>query len=352
MGGAEACEPRFAPTGEWLVRTCQATSPTPAQPQRRPRRQQQQPVPPVDAAAAVHRRMCRPVLRQAADADLGQRLRSGLPWPVAWRPARPRAASLLQVVPRRAARVRAEQPRPGAGAGGRLVRQRLRGPRRGGVAHDGVLHAVHTRMHMAAVLQPRRQRGIRAGAALIDHHVARHLAGDARPAVARHHVQRQVDAGRDAAAAGAVAVDDHAPGIGHSAELFQVGARAPVRRGPVALQQARRPLQHRARADAGDPFGAGAHTCNRVQQRVVLHGLENGQAAARHQQYVGRLGHVTEVMRGAHGQARIRHHLAFGGRHEFEFHLRHHRPYGHGAHHVLQGESGEHETHYLHRCTY
>ncbi|KAG1183825.1 hypothetical protein G6F35_015247 [Rhizopus arrhizus] len=142
-----------------------------------------------------------------------------------------------RVVHRRAARVLAEQPRQVAGAGVRLVRQRLRGPRRGGVAHDGVLHAVHTRMHMAAVLQPRRQRGIRAGAALIDHHVARHLAGDARPAVARHHVQRQVDAGRDAGAADQVAVLDEDPVVVHAGGRVDVRQlrQAGVVGGAVAL---------------------------------------------------------------------------------------------------------------------
>ena len=48
----------------------------------------------------------------------------------------------------------------------------------------------------------------RAGAALVDQHFTGDLAGDARAAVARHHVQREIDARRDARAADQRAVLD------------------------------------------------------------------------------------------------------------------------------------------------
>ena len=78
MGGSE---PRFAPTTDRHdTITNHNCVPVPAAAA----------VPPVDAAAAIHRRVCRPVIRKATDTDLGQRLRPGLPWPV--RAAHPRRA--------------------------------------------------------------------------------------------------------------------------------------------------------------------------------------------------------------------------------------------------------------------
>ncbi|MNQ78672.1 hypothetical protein D3C85_935930 [compost metagenome] len=128
---------------------------------------------------------------------------------------------------------------------------------------------------MAAVVQPRRQRGVRAGPALIDDHVARHFAGGARPAMARHHVQRQVDTRRDARAGDQVAVFDedaivlNAGGGVDAGQLFQAG----VVRGAFALPgEARGGGEQRARADGhqreavgGVPDGQPVHDGARVE---------------------------------------------------------------------------------------
>ncbi|MNI57700.1 hypothetical protein D3C73_1127780 [compost metagenome] len=182
----------------------------------------------------------------------------------------------------------AKQPRQVARAGVRLVRQRLGRPRRRRIADHRVLDAVYAGVHVAAVFQPRRQRGVRARATLVDDHVARHLAGHARPAMARHHMQRQVDARRNAGAADQVAVFDEDAVIVHARTGVDVRQlrQAGMMRGAVALAgQSGGGGEQRARAHRhqrelvrgvaqGQPVDDGVRI-RRVQARVLAHHARN-----------------------------------------------------------------------------
>ena len=101
----------------------------------------------------------------------------------------------------------------------------------------------------------------------------------------RHQRQREIDAGGNAAAGDAVAVDAD-PRLGrYRAEGFEKIHRRPVRRRAIAPEQAGRAQHQRSRADRGDVFCAHRLPAQEVQHlRVIDHVV--GAGAAGHADHV------------------------------------------------------------------
>ena len=111
-------------------------------------------------------------------------------------------------------------------------------------------------VNMVAALEPGRELRVGAGAAQVDHEEARHGSGSGRAHQLTDDVQHQIDAGRDAGAAVALAVFDIEPVLQHAgggSRFSEQRAIGEVRGAGVVVEQAGAGGQQGARADRHEP---------------------------------------------------------------------------------------------------